>query len=84
MSPNPSANRHLPPGPRQAAARGLAIAANQLGLPVPELAELLRAGDTVAEVAQRNGVAVDEIVAAMFAPVDNRVAARDDQPGEGR
>lgn len=74
------ANAHRPPpgngrpGPgRDALAHELKIAADTIGIPVAELAEMLRDGGTIAEAAEANEVEVDTVIEAMVAPVNDRI-----------
>jgi len=74
------ANAHRPPpdpgrpGPgRDALAHEIKIAAETIGIPVDELAEMLRDGGTIAEAAEANGVDVDTVIDAMFTPVSVRI-----------
>ncbi len=56
-----------PPLVRRAERRGLLVAAEAIGVQPRELAEALRAGSTIAEVAEDHGVAAQSVIDAMVA-----------------
>jgi hypothetical protein len=53
---------------------GLDAAAEAIGIDVEELSTALRDGQTIAEVAEENGVDSDEVVSAMVAAAEERLA----------
>ncbi len=53
--------------------------ADVLGLTTDELREAAQAGTTLAELAEQQGVATDDVVAAMVAPVEERLQAAVDE-----
>lgn len=71
---------HPGPGPG-ARGHGLGVAAEAIGIEADELLAALRDGQTIAEVAEANGVeaqaVVDALVADATARIDARVAAGD-------
>jgi hypothetical protein len=54
--------------------RGLDSAATAIGITVEEFRTALRDGQTIAEVAEANGVAVDAVVTAMVADIETHLA----------
>lgn len=54
--------------------QGLELAAETLGLTVDELRTALREGDTLAQVAEEQGVAVEDLVDALVAAAEERLA----------
>jgi hypothetical protein len=64
-------------------AAGLANAAEVIGIEAPDLADALRDGQTVAEVAADNGVGRDELVAGLLEVAEERIQTWIDRvPGE--
>ncbi len=59
---------------REGRARGAEILADALGMTVDEMRAALEGGSTVAELAERRGVAVDDLVDALIASIEGRVA----------
>lgn len=61
-------------GPRRGP--GLGAAAEAIGITAEDLRTALRDGQTIAEVAEANGVAVDTVIAAMVAEAEEHIAER--------
>jgi hypothetical protein len=62
------------PGGRFGPRPGFEAAAEAIGIEVDALREALQGGQTIAEVAEANGVAGDDVVAAMVADAEERLA----------
>ena len=62
-------------GPRGPGGRGLEAAAEALGMDVEALREALAGGQTLAEVAEGAGVAVEDLVAAILADANEHLDA---------
>jgi hypothetical protein len=62
------------PGGRFGLRPGFEAAAEAIGIEVDALREALQGGQTIAEVAEANGVAVDDVIAAMVADAQERLA----------
>ena len=63
------------PGHHGVALRGLDTAAEELGLTREELHEQLRGGATLAEIAEEQGVDIDDLVTALVAAAEEDLAA---------
>lgn len=74
----------LPMGPRARLAHGLETAAEAIGITPEELRTALQDGQSIADVAEANGVDVDVVVEALVAEATERIEALVEREGWGR
>jgi hypothetical protein len=73
--PEDGGRGHDRPGRGQRGPRGAGVVADILGLEGSEIRDALQSGSTIADLAAEQGVSVDDVVDALVAQAEERVAA---------